>query len=133
MTTDARDQEMQDMGLPVFLEADEETELLRELGKELAEEFYETLHDAFPDWVASPFEEASETRTLITYLVNTMPQDVLLLRDPNYFKLYHNKLMPLPVSPFWLKLLSTGFKPFEEHRREFLRLVRAKILKKVGP
>ena len=129
MTTEQRQQELE--AVPVFLEPEEENQILNDLGQELTDEFMESLHDAFPDWIASPFSEAGDVKTLIVYLMNTRPEDVAMLRMPDYFKLWHSGLVPPLVSPFWGKLLMTGFEPFEEHRKEFLRLVREKILREL--
>lgn len=123
--------ELREMALPIFLDAEEENEILGELAKEFSQEFFEELHDAFPDWITSPLTDAGPTKTLVMFLANTYPQDVFLLRDRDYFTKFRAKLYPPLASPFWRNIISAGQEPFEEQQREFLGLVREKM-KKAG-
>ena len=107
---------------PPWVDPDQADEVIRDLGKEIAERFWQTLDDTFPNGNIPTLRIQVGKDALRSFLTRTALSDrPYLLEDPKYLEKYRHGIYPMLVSPYWQGLMAAP-PYFEKEQAQFRRL-----------
>lgn len=118
-----------------------ETQILHELGQEMAEEIYREIDDAFPNYVISPAVQLPPRERLQKYLlriVEAYPADETArlvelnnLLNPDFIDMYKAGVVPAPLSMPWAVVVHVP-KIFKRLQTDFRQAYKAWAQKTVA-
>ena len=114
------------MRLPLRISGERGTEIMRRVVEEAVDDFERRVLSAYPDQTMPGLRKLSAGESFARMVIGTQPADFPLLQDEEYVEHYRLGLVPPPVSPLWLNLLSIP-SLFKEQQRNFLRWYRQRV------
>ena len=118
--------------LPVYLEPDEDIEVMNELIDEMTEEFTDTIEDAYPDGSVPLAYKLPGRQLLLAYMDVTSIEEWVMLQDKDCLPKIRAEIY-MPFQSWYWSGLSALPLDFERDRKEFLGLYKRFVVDGEGP